>query len=437
MWSVFTVLFATLLLQVIGGVVLVVGLMVVERGSVSQLMRRPPVFAAALAIGVSINALVGIAAVMVSPNPWRRRVSLPSLRASPVDVLLILVAALGIAGVCTGIAHRLGIDAHSTLRSFDAATAAASPGYLALFILIGSLAAVAEELLFRGYAQSRLSARWGPWTGIAIAALFFGGVHFDLVQGTFAFGVGLLLGWVAVERRSIATGIYAHAANNAVSFSLSWLLAGTGDMPLYATWVDVLLGAGLCGSCVFLLRRRLAQSPKQDEARLPDEVPISASSRLGVDEDATGATAPPQRGPRRVFIALGFGCLTLVAIPAVLLAGFLAIRVWSPERRAMRARASTFGAQHFDRDCLDTAISGGAGIPRDASDDLRRVFLAACLQKAQPSRSFCQGVPALSAFKKLRPWTQAACKDRPAHSRRTCGAVMSILLSHCSHHPSP
>ena len=41
-WPVFTVLVATVLLQVIGGLVLVVGLMLFHRGAPSQLMQTPP-----------------------------------------------------------------------------------------------------------------------------------------------------------------------------------------------------------------------------------------------------------------------------------------------------------------------------------------------------------------------------------------------------------
>jgi membrane protease YdiL (CAAX protease family) len=430
---VFTVLVVALLLQLIGGIVFLVGLTLVHRGTASQWMRTPPVFTAALAVAVSITALVGIAAVVVSPAPWRLRISLPSLRASPTDVVLVLVAAIGISGVSNGLAHRLGIDAHSTLRVFEEATSAASLGYLAVFIILGSIAAIAEELLFRGYAQTRLASRWGPWAGITVAALFFGGLHFDLVQGTFAFFLGILLGWIAVERRSIATGIYAHAANNAVSFTLSWLLAGSGNEPVYSTWVDLLLSAGLFGGSLFLLRRRLARAPVQDEALLPAAAPVPPPAP-GADGGATDAPRPPPPRRRRVFAVIGSGCLLLVAIPAILLGALLFVGLSSPERRTMRERGSTFGAQHLGRECLDTAISGGSGVPRDASIELRRVFLRACLQKAHPSASFCQGVPAVTAYGAIRTWTYDRCKARAASSSQTCEAVIGALIIYCGLH---
>lgn len=424
-WTVFLVLVVVVLLQLIGGFAVALTLMFVRQGAVLKLMRTPPVFAASLALAVSVTALVGIAAVVASPTPWRRRVSLPSLRASPVDVLLVLFVALGLTGAEGTIAHWLGLGAHSTLRVFEAATAAARPGQLALFILLGSIAGIAEEFLFRGYAQTRLVSRWGTWAGILIAALFFGGMHFDWVQGSMAFGVGVLFGWVAIKRQSIATGIYAHAANNVVAFSLYWLLAGTGNATLYSPGVDLLLSAGLFGGALFLLRRRLNQPP---------EVPPLAPSTPDVEGSAATAKAEPSRpGRRRVFIVVGSGCLLLITIPAILLGGFLAIRLWSPKGRAMRARGSAFGAQHLERECLDTAITGGSGIPRDASEDLRRIFLRACLQKAHPSASFCEGVPAFSAFGKIRSWTRDACRGRPESSRRTCEPVMSAVIGYCNH----
>ena len=155
----------------------------------------------------------------------------------------------------------------------------------------------------------------------------------------------------------------------------------------------------------------MVQSPVQEPVSLPAE-----------------AESAPQPARRRVFIWVGSGCLLLIAIPSLLLAGFVAIRLLSPERSALRAQGSAFGAHHVDRACLDAAILGGHGIPQDASDDLRRVFLNACLRKAQRSASFCEGVPAFTAFTKHRAWTREACKLRPAGSRRTCVAVSAALL---------
>ena len=132
-------------------------------------------FAAALALGVFTTALVGVAAVVASPAPWRRRISLPSLRAAPVNVLLVLLAAFGIGGLSNEIAHRLG--------AFEAASAAASPAGLAVFILLGALAKARGGAPLPRPCPDPARLQWGPWVAITLAALFFGGLHFDLVQG--------------------------------------------------------------------------------------------------------------------------------------------------------------------------------------------------------------------------------------------------------------
>ena len=43
-----------------------------------------------------------------------------------------------------------------------------------------------EELLFRGYIQTRLRQRWPRLVALAVTACLFGFIHFDLVQGAFA-----------------------------------------------------------------------------------------------------------------------------------------------------------------------------------------------------------------------------------------------------------
>ena len=64
------------------------------------------------------------------------------------------------------------------------------------YLCIGVLPGFAEELLFRGYVQTRLSQRWGRWWGVGIAAALFGIMHIDPVHGTFAGIFGLYLGYL-------------------------------------------------------------------------------------------------------------------------------------------------------------------------------------------------------------------------------------------------
>lgn len=78
-----------------------------------------------------------------------------------------------------------------------------------------------EELLFRGMIQEELSAKYGVFRGIIIAALIFGIVHIIPQQVVAAFVIGIILGYIYVKTQSIISVIVIHGANNALAqFSL-------------------------------------------------------------------------------------------------------------------------------------------------------------------------------------------------------------------------
>ncbi len=83
-----------------------------------------------------------------------------------------------------------------------------------MFLYAGLLAPVAEEILFRGLILRSLMP-YGKKFAILTSALLFGVFHGNLVQSPFAFGVGLVLGYVAVEH-SITWAMVLHMFNNLI-----------------------------------------------------------------------------------------------------------------------------------------------------------------------------------------------------------------------------
>lgn len=83
----------------------------------------------------------------------------------------------------------------------------------ALFAL-ALASAIGEELLFRGILQ--------PWWGLVPTALAFGAVHVPHERRLwpwpfFAFGMGLLFGWLTVYSGELGPAIGAHFAVNAIN----------------------------------------------------------------------------------------------------------------------------------------------------------------------------------------------------------------------------
>jgi membrane protease YdiL (CAAX protease family) len=123
--------------------------------------------------------------------------------------------------------------------------------------VVGLAPGIGEELLFRGYTQTRLTHRWGRRVSIAVTSLLFAIIHFDLVQGTFVLLLGLWLGVVTERAGSIWPAIVCHAVNN----SLSTLAAGFeptgGAMSCRGFTLPMVAGAAVVlAACAWYVLRR-------------------------------------------------------------------------------------------------------------------------------------------------------------------------------------
>ncbi len=88
------------------------------------------------------------------------------------------------------------------------------------------LGPIAEELAFRGVSLSILEKQYGFVIANILQALFFGFAHLNLVQGIYAFGVGLLVGYIAHLTGSIIPSILFHIAFNTAGLVIPGLLSG-------------------------------------------------------------------------------------------------------------------------------------------------------------------------------------------------------------------
>ena len=95
------------------------------------------------------------------------------------------------------------------------------------YVVIGLMAPLAEELVFRG-AILRALLKWNKnhWIGIAISAVLFALIHMNPAQMPHAFLIGLLLGWMYYRTGSIIPGMVYHWVNNSVAFAVGHILGG-------------------------------------------------------------------------------------------------------------------------------------------------------------------------------------------------------------------
>ncbi len=162
-----------------------------------------------------------LAAGGMSKTPLVARMRLGRSTFDTGSILLSILGLFGVSFAAGGLAEHLGYGESGFLAEMKRAIAAATPAArVALVIGIAFAAGVGEELLFRGYVQTRLVDRFGAAPGIAIASLAFAAFHIDPVHAAIVLPMGVYFGYVAHRAGSIRPTIVAHVLNNAAAVIL-------------------------------------------------------------------------------------------------------------------------------------------------------------------------------------------------------------------------
>lgn len=101
------------------------------------------------------------------------------------------------------------------------------------------VAPIVEELVFRKLMIDRLGG-FGEKTVIVFSALMFGLFHTNLYQFFYAFGVGLLFGYVYVRTGKIRYSIILHMVINLFGGVISALILGLLDQELLLEMVEIM-----------------------------------------------------------------------------------------------------------------------------------------------------------------------------------------------------
>lgn len=97
-----------------------------------------------------------------------------------------------------------------------AAIFADAPSTLAIIAVIAFVPAICEEIAFRGFILSGLQTMGRKWTAILVSAALFGIAHGILQQSIMASFVGVVLGIISVQTRSLFPCVGYHAMHNSL-----------------------------------------------------------------------------------------------------------------------------------------------------------------------------------------------------------------------------
>lgn len=90
-----------------------------------------------------------------------------------------------------------------------------------MFVFVGIVATVAEEVIYRRLLLEPLR-RFGDLQAVVITALLFAALHGNFTQFLYAFTGGLILGIVTVRSNSLIPAIVLHSANNIFTLGLAY-----------------------------------------------------------------------------------------------------------------------------------------------------------------------------------------------------------------------
>jgi membrane protease YdiL (CAAX protease family) len=162
--------------------------------------------------------LLSLAAATLSPRPFVKRLKLGS-GVLPLWTWLVFVIGTPIVGIISSELLSLFVTELSdnlkmieSVMRFHARSALPS-----LILLVAVTPGVIEELMFRGYLQSRLTERMPAALGILISALIFSIAHLDLLHVVGVLPLGLWLGAIAWRADSVWPAILCHAMNNTIA----------------------------------------------------------------------------------------------------------------------------------------------------------------------------------------------------------------------------
>jgi membrane protease YdiL (CAAX protease family) len=225
------------------------------------LVQRPPVFAAGLAVTICIELCAAIVPALCSPTAWHERLALRKVRISWVVLMLAAIGSTAYGISFDAFSNLLALRSSSLEQLSETLSGAEGLPAIAIVFCICVAGPIAEELVFRGYIQTRLVARHGAMLGIFLTAVFFAILHMNPLHSAFAFGFGICMGVMALRAGSIVPTIVAHMFNNSFATLANWALPAPETW-----WGDLLVGVLAGGVAVLLLVPLLVVRAKRPRA---------------------------------------------------------------------------------------------------------------------------------------------------------------------------
>ena len=122
-----------------------------------------------------------------------------------------------------------------------------------LVLMLFTLAVISpflEEVIFRGLVQKRLSRMMYIPGAVILQAFIFGAIHLNLLQGAYAFVLGIIIGAVYFWHDSIWAPVIIHVAFNATSVIISYIFDNAAGIEINGIVLIIITVATLAVSAL-------------------------------------------------------------------------------------------------------------------------------------------------------------------------------------------
>jgi hypothetical protein len=129
-------------------------------------------------------------------------------------------------------------------------------------IYIAIIAPISEELIFRGVILEKSKKVMPYAVANVFQAVLFGIYHMNLVQGIYAFAIGMFMGLVCLKLRSIYGAILLHIAINTGGILLNMVLNEGMDISnIILAAMVILAGIAIVASTLYFSRIKTNEEP--------------------------------------------------------------------------------------------------------------------------------------------------------------------------------
>jgi hypothetical protein len=119
-----------------------------------------------------------------------------------------------------------------------------------------------EEVAFRGFTQRILHHAFTPWQAVIVQSVVFGMFHMNMLQASYAFATGIVIGYIYMKSRNLWAAVCFHAAFNGANY-LMVLIFGENFVP--SSLFLALMAAGGATLTLFLIRNIDFRSFQKEE----------------------------------------------------------------------------------------------------------------------------------------------------------------------------